>query len=63
MIFESTVSAYCGETMAISKHMFLGMKVIDAGTVSGLKCGLCKTFSMQDIKWCCVSTSVYKHKR
>ena len=41
----------------------LGMKVIDIGTVSGLKRGLCKAFSMQDIKWCsvdrclCINTS------
>ena len=32
----------------------LGMKVIDIGTASGLKRGLCKAFSTQDIKWCSV---------
>ena len=39
------------------------MKVINIGTASGLKSGLCKAFSAQDIKWCsvdrhlCINTS------
>ena len=41
----------------------LGIKVIDIGTASGLKRGLCKAFSTQDINGGYRSTSVYKHKR
>ena len=49
----SHVSAYCWETVAVSERTF-GNKVIAIGTVFGLKRGLCKAFSTQDIKWCSV---------
>ena len=41
----------------------LGMKVIDIGKASGLKRGLCKALSMQNIQWysvdrhLCINTS------
>ena len=55
----SIFSTYCWETVAISNCMF-GNNI---GIASGLKSGLCKAFSTQDIKWCsvdqhlCINTS------
>ena len=51
MIFElavSIVSAYC-EKQWLLASVCLVMKVINIGTVSGLKRDLCKAFGMQDI--------------